>query len=273
MLPLGLKVLLGEAEIPPVSKMSQSKRQATIVDWLEFNGLTREAVQRQLALIESLDGDVLDRSGVQHLPGLTADEAWALSAYSMRVKFPDLKAEIDKIEMEAPKCLQPKRTKHPKPFTYDLGFQKLPFVSLHYHGRPADLLAIAHEFGHAVQIVASWQVGVGQMPPVAREYCAFIAELALLDTQKEKAKALLICHQTDDVVYYGENKVTLESALLHDQSHYRYDWNYPLARQLASRLINASETDQADAIFRAGQAGGQILALQITKMEINGLAA
>ncbi len=269
MFPLGLKVLLGEVENPPVSEASRPKHQATIADWLEFNGLTREAVLRQLALIEPLDGDAFDRSEVQPHLGLTADEAWALCAAVMRAAFPGLKPEIDKIETWAPKCLQPKSTKHSKPFTYDLGFQKLPFVSLHYQDRPADLLAMAHEFGHAVQIVASWQSGEGQMPPVARECCAFMAELALLNAQKGKAEVLLVCHQADDIAYFGENKAALEDAFFEDYSPYRYDWNYPLARQLAARLMKARGTDQAVAIFRAGQGGGQLIA----NVEAEGLAA
>lgn len=271
MFPLGLKVLLGEAENPPVSKMSQPKRQVTIADWLKFNGLTRKAVLRQLALIKWVDAP--DSSELQFHLGLTTDEAWALCAAAMRAAFPSLKSEIDKIEVEAPKCLQPKSTKHPKPFTYDLGFQTLPFVCLHYHDRPADLLVMTHEFGHALQIVASWQSGERQMPPVARECCAFIAELALLNAQKEKGEALLVCHQADSAGYFGENKAALESALFDDRSPYRYDWNYPLARQLAARLISAGGSNQAAAIFRAGQGGGHLLSklMAITKTE--GLAA
>lgn len=273
MFPLGLRVLLGEAEYPPVSKMSQPKGQATISDWLEFNGLTREAVLRQLALIEPLDGDAFDKSEVQSHLGLMADEAWALCAAAMREAFPSLSSAIDQIEANAPKCLQPKNTKHPKPFTYDFGFQSLPFVSLHYLGRPADLLSMAHEFGHAVQIVASWPSRVGQMPPVARECCAFIAELVLLNAQKGKAEVLLVCHQADDVAYFGENKAALEDAFFDDHSPYRYDWNYPLARQLAARLMKARGTDLAVAIFRAGQGGGQLLAQLIANVEAEELAA
>lgn len=273
MLPLGLRVLLGEAENPPVSMMSQPNCRATISDWLDFNGLTREAVLRQLALIEPQDGAAFDRSEAQTQLGLTADEAWALCAASMRKTFPVMKQEIDHVETNVLKCLQPKSVKHPKPFTYDLGFQKLPFVSLHYQDRPADLLKMAHEFGHAMQIVASWQSGEKQMPPVARECCAFNAELALLNAQNEKVKALLACHQADSAVYFGEDKAALESALLVDRSPYRYCWNYPLARQFTARLINSRKTDHAVAIFRAGQGGGQLLAQLIANVGAKGIAA
>ena len=243
-----------------MSKISQSKRQATISDWLKFNGLTRKAALRQLALIEPIDGSAFDKAEVQPRLGMRAKEAWTLCAEAMREVFPVLKPEIDQIEANAPKCLQPKNIKHPKPFTYDLGFQNLPFVSLHYQDRPADLLAVAHEFGHAVQIVASWRSREVQMPPVARECCAFMAELSLLTIQIERAEDLSVCHQMDDVLYLEESKTVLKSALLDDQSPYRYDWNYPLARQLAGQLMKAGETDQAAAIFRSGQDGGFLLA-------------
>lgn len=257
MFPLGLKVLLGEAENPPVSSASHPECQATIADWLDFNGLTREAVQQQLAVIESLDVDAFDRLGVQPHLGLTVDDAWAFCAESMRVAFPDLKARIDKIEMEAPKCLKPKGTKHPKPFTYDLGFQKLPFVSLHYQERPADLLAMAHEFGHAVQIVASWQNGEGQMPPVARETCAFLGELAVIHHCQVRFPLVPFAHRKADANYFGDTAQELKTAIQDSQAPYRYGWNYPIARLVARCFLTPH---QATRLFKAGKSGGQVFA-------------
>lgn len=253
--------------------MPKSRCRNTLADWLELNELTRETVQRQLELIGSLDDEALDSLEAQCHLGLTPDEAWAFCAEAMRAAFPGLEAEANKVETNVPKCLQPKSIKHPVPFTYDLGFQRMPFISLHYQDRAADLLAMAHEFGHAMQIVASWQSGEGQMPPIGRDSCAFMAELALLNAQNEKVEALLACHQADDVAYFGENKATLENAVLDDQSPYQYNWNYPLARQLATQLVNADEADQAVAIFRAGRGGGRLLARLLSNVEAGGLAA
>ena len=256
MLPLGLKVLLGKAENPPVSKMSRPKSQPTISDWLKFNGLTREAVLRQLALVERVDAP--DNSELQIHLGLTADEAWALCAAAMRAVFPGLKPEIDQIEAGAPKCLQPKSIKHPEPFTYDLGFQKLPFVSLHYLDRPDDLLAMAHEFGHAVQIAASWQSGDEQMPPVARETCAFLGELAVILYSQNRFSCLPFAHRKADVNYFGDKTQELKTAIQGSLTPYRYGWNYPIARIVVRRIRLAP--GQAAFLFKAGRNGGQVLA-------------
>lgn len=256
MLPLGLKILLGKVENPPVSRVSKSKRQATIADWLEFNDLTCEIVLRQLALLEPLDGYAFDRSEVQPHLELTTDEAWALCAESMRVAFPDLKSGIDQIEVEAPKCLQPKSTKHPKPFTYDLGFLNLPFVSLHYKDRPADLLAMAHEFGHALQIVAAWESGEGQMPPVARETCAFLGEWAVIHHSQVQFPLLTSTHHRDDINYLGNKAQELKTAIQDGRAPYSYGWNYPIARLTARCVFCAPH--QAIRLFKSGKNGGQV---------------
>lgn len=115
MLPTDLKILLGEVEVPPQPEHPQSKPRATIDDWLKFNGLTREAVVRQLELIDPVTGP--PTADHQSPLGMSSGDAWALCASSLRVTFPDLVSEIDKIEAGAPRCLRPKAVKHPKPFT------------------------------------------------------------------------------------------------------------------------------------------------------------
>ena len=62
-----------------------------------------------------------------------------------------------------------------RPFTVQT--DSYPIVVLCYRGRIVDLLTVAHEFGHAVQSLAS---GPDFVPPVNREICAFVSELALL---------------------------------------------------------------------------------------------
>jgi hypothetical protein len=259
--PLGLKVLLGEAENSPVRKTSQHpESQASIADWLDFNGLTRETTLRLLALIEPADFVTDDEPKLQLHLDLTADEAWTLCADSMRVAFPNLKPEIEKIEAKTPKCLQPKGIKHPEPFTYDLGFPNLPFVSQHYSGRAKDLLMMAHEFGHAVQIVASWMSGEGQMPPVVRECCAFIAEQALLDVGPGNSDALLAGHRADSAVYFGKNRRALYQALEDASTPYQYEWNYLLARMMAAHLWEKKGREGMTELFRAGRDGGAVFA-------------
>lgn len=277
MLPLDLKILLGEAELPAHERCSSPEQQETISDWLDVNSLANETVLHYLEVISSSKEAKQKRySGPQLYLDLSADEAWALCAGAMRRYFPDLVAKIDKIEAETPKCLASRRTKHPKAFTYDLGFGDLPFVSLHYQGRAADFLAMAHEFGHALQIVASWENGEGQMSPVARECCAFMAELAVIRHCQDRFPTLIIAHSSDDAIYFGEHTDALEAALNDNRLPYQFDWNYPLARHFAVKLFRAGETDHPCAkhlIFQAAQHGGETLARCIKLTTGEGLAA
>ena len=111
----------------------------------------------------------------------------------------------------------------------------VPMVSFAWRGHVADLLTAAHELGHALQIVAS---PCDFVPPVIRELCAFIAELALLEALRTQdppmhrlARATWIA---DNVRYIGRHRELLERALDDANSVYCYDWNYPIARILAS---------------------------------------
>lgn len=257
----------------PQAERSQSEPRTTISDWLAVNGLARERVLRYLAMIAPVEVSPLKGATLPSHLGMPVKEAWELCANAMRAAFPDLAVAINWIEAETPKCLQPKSAKHPKPFTYDLGFGILPFVSLHYQGRASDLLAMAHEFGHAVQIVASWASEEGQMPPVARECCAFIAELAIVRHSDVRFPQLVARHSADDALYFGKARVLLENALRDEQIPYQYDWNYPLARRIAVELTQKGEAGRVCALYRSGQNGGHQLSSMMEAIGIGGATA
>ena len=256
MVPLGLKILLGEAVAPQQQERTYSQPKATISDWLTFNGLTQEIVRQLLTDIEP-PNDVASAYQNSNAPlDLSADEAWSLCAVALKSTFPELRSEIEMVQTNAPKCLQPKIVKHPKPFTYDLGFGELPFVSLHYHNKPADLIAMAHEFGHALQIIASWTSGEGHMPPVARECCAFMAELAVVHHYESRLPALVMAHRSDDLTYLGTRTLELDAATQDSHATYQYGWNYPIARIAARHFFLLP--DKATWFFKAGRSGGQV---------------
>ena len=258
MFPSELKILLGA---PPTSEQSQQMRsrpKSRFFDWLTFNGLTAEVVRRLLEAIEPRDNVEPTPQPSSAPISLSANEAWSLCAAAVKEAFPVLRSAVERIEDRAPKCLLPTATKHPKPFTYDLGFGKLPFVSLHYQNRPADLIAMAHEFGHALQIVASWPSGEGQMPPVARETCAFLTELAVLQHCKGRFAGLAAAHRADTASYFGQHAAMLEAALQDGTTPYCYEWNYPLARHSAA-FVHSKYHDRAPVLYTAGREGGQYL--------------
>lgn len=257
--------------MPPKNGRPQSQQRAKSSDWLKVNGLTRGIVLRQLVMIKEPNRASITKTSPPL--GMSAEAAWALCARSMHSAFPGLAGEIASTEAKTPKCLEPKAVKHPKSFTYDLGFNNPPFVSVHYQDRASDLLVMAHEFGHAVQITAGWGNGKGQMPPLARECCAFLAELALVQQCTGRFPALMSTHLADDTVYFGENKVALKDAMWDPRRPYQYDWNYPLARLIAAHLFKNCGADQACAIYRAGTGGGQRLNRFAETLDMGGLAA
>lgn len=252
MWPLGLKILLGEVEAPSPASPPLGETRPTASDWLLVNALTPDqslAVLREVEVPET-------RAAPSAALGLSPDTAWALCADALRAAFPGLQPEIATVEWETPRCLSATRAKHAKAFTYDLGVGCPPFVSLRYRDHPSDLLAMAHEFGHALQIVASWRGDAGQMPPVARECCAFLAEQALLRHARGTLSGLTEAHRADDGIYLGRHKAALIAALGQPLCPYAYDWNYPLARIFAARMCRHPDTD---GLYRAGAAGGHWL--------------
>lgn len=249
--------MLGEAERPSAAAAPRTQPKAGFDDWLAVNGLTRDLVRAQLAAITAPDGSV--GPPVPARLGLSAAQAWGLCAGALRAAVPELGTQIGEVEMRAPKCLAPRAGKHPRPFTYDLGGGALPLVSLHYQDRPVDLLAMAHEVGHALQIVASQGRSDGQMPPVARECCAFLAELAILQHLPTRFAALAPAHQADDAIYFGDNARALAEAMTDPRQPYRYAWNYPLARHIAARLFRSESACNLGALYRAGPEGGSYI--------------
>ena len=172
-----------------------------------------------------------------------ADKGWQVAHAAIMAALPGLASLVprpNQVTLHAgPAAGKPRAA-----FTLDRGPQAPPLVSLYFTGTPADLIALAHECGHAMQIMASHAAGTGVMPPLAREVCAFLAELTLLDhmalRDKETYGQLCTAHRADDRRYLGDDAERLRSALANGMADrealYDHRWNYPLARIWASRI-------------------------------------
>jgi hypothetical protein len=146
------------------------------------------------------------------------------------------------------------------PHTIDHGTGQPPEIRMSWQGSAADLICLAHEVAHAVQL----QLSAGSfMPPVARETCAFLGELALIDwarrTDTPLAAKLLSVWQEENEAYFGEDRDLLRSALADPDATYTYRMNYPLARA-AAIVMHRSGVD-AQRLFRAGAEAMALLPL------------
>lgn len=114
--------------------------------------------------------------------------------------------------------------------------QGIPVVICPWQGRPRDLLSLAHEAAHAVQLLAS----EGRfMPPILRETCAMLGEYAALRglAQSDPATGAVfgaaLARDQARRVSMGQG---VRRVLHSPDTPYSYDWNYPLAQHLAGRL-------------------------------------
>ena len=140
-----------------------------------------------------------------------------------------------------------------KAHTIDAGDGTAPPIAMNWQGRPADLLCLAHETGHALQSLLSDH---GPMPPTARETCAFLAELMVLDHVRIIDPTLFAnLHDVwveENLIYLGSDLDSLSAALQNQTTPSQYRHNYPLARLAAvAMFLNA----EATAIFTSGFVG------------------
>lgn len=203
-------------------------------DWLDLHGLTARQCESLLhRTCISASGPSPDgrRSRTCDLSG---DQAWQLAAAALLARFPQAAELIKAVGDKTVRVFHPDRARLSRPFTIQA--DGCPMVVLSYRGRFVDLLTLAHEFGHAVQVVAG---GHSFVPPVNREICAFVAELALLKLLEAEFPVLhsfaLSAWEAANRNYLGRDGRVLALALRDSQARYDYSWNYPVARLLASQ--------------------------------------
>lgn len=128
-----------------------------------------------------------------------------------------------------------------------------PEIQMAWFGTVEDLMCLCHEMAHAAQAILSKNEF---MPPVARECCAFIGELALLrhlrQSQHEIHDEAQWVWLDESYSYYGEDANELESAVRDPSSAYAYRQNYPIARLLSATVFSHLLQEQAAELFSSG---------------------
>lgn len=142
---------------------------------------------------------------------------------------------------------------HEPPHTIDLGVGRPPKIVMPWRNRPEDIVCLAHEVAHALQIHLS---NHEFMPPMARETCAFIGELMLLTWAAKNRSDLAV---RLDAVWRSENRSylikdgdNLLAALQYPNAPYNYRMNYPLARLMAIELFATAPPQRILGLFRSG---------------------
>lgn len=114
-----------------------------------------------------------------------------------------------------------------------------------YRNLTVDLMALAHECGHALQLSLC---KTRFMPPIHREICAFLGEQALMAYCAQHSPSLFaqleaVWH-AENGIYLGVDACTLSSHASSPEAPYDYRWNYPIARLAAIRFWQAGSAPE-----------------------------
>ena len=146
------------------------------------------------------------------------------------------------------------------PHTMDRGPDQSVLIALNWAGSPDDVICLAHEVAHAVQIIFSDH---NQMQPLAREVCAFLGELLVIAHARTAAPDLYpalcdVWHRENDA-YLGSDIDLLAAALADPKAHYQYRQNYPVARLAAVELFNRGSGEWLRQLFASGRDGMRLV--------------
>ena len=225
-----------------------------LTDWLNLHGLDPDKCHKILTLRgksgQQAGADAAIRPA--HKTQLSTAEAWQLVSNALLAAFPDCHQTIEDVQSNTKADLRKNPDAKQRPLTLHDGGNGYPYIRCGYDGRVAELIYLQHEFAHAVQLVASQDTF---LPPVLRECCAFIGELALLDHLRHK-DADLFSHaeatwQFQDARIFRRHQSVLETALGEPGTPYNYNWNYPIARILSAQINDQLTHEQKWQLFCA----------------------
>lgn len=223
-----------------------------MADWLALHGLTAQHCRTILTW---------DLPPAATRP---ADPVWPMAPRAMWTLIADcLRAGLptDAIaETAATTRLHLHTDPGPRAFTLHDDGAGRPVVSARLTGKLSDLLTLAHEFGHAVQITASGP----QMPPVLREVCAGLAErLVMTELARrgtDEAALLPALFAARGQRTQGQTRRDLAALLDAPATPYAYRWNYPLARRIVARLAPDMASDRIWPVFQGRRTLAEIVA-------------
>lgn len=217
-------------------------------DWLELHGLTAQDCAQLVAidLPDAATGDGAPPASWPDGPGL-----WSLVAAALSAQLPEMAEDIVRAEAQTIVNFAPDPARHPRPFALYLAEKGKVYASLPLSGSAKDVILVAHEFGHALQLHLVADKGV---PPILRETCAFLSEEMLLEALPDLAPLYTAAVGARLAAFRARNlgpmRADLLKALHNPSAIYQYDWNYPPARGLALGLLRQRDAGTAVALYR-----------------------
>lgn len=204
---------------------------AGMADWLALHGLSAEDCR---ALLQSALHNAPHYAAKD--PAFSPAEVWPGVLKAMGSALPSAATVLARIRAEVRVDLSPDLQRFPRAFTLHDDGRGLPFISCPLKGRLSDLLLLAHELGHACQILASNEP---DLPPLLRETAAYLAEervcAAIAKVEPKWSIMLRALHRARTARIMDRDGRELSRALENSVATYTYCWNYPIARNLAAR--------------------------------------
>jgi hypothetical protein len=232
----------------------------SLSDWLALHELDLRTCRRILDAVALEAVTPVGDNNLIGYQGLDPEVAWLKTVEAMRDLLPDQQSIVDDTFENSVKIAVDEPDKPRRALTLDNGSGAYPTILFSYRRKPIDQLVIAHEFAHAVQIVASHGRFV---PPIIREICAFLGESALLShaLHRHQAQYTHLFHAWQESIHrhFGAQRERLQAALSSSDAPYRYAWNYPIARYLALQISDRCSQDCIWSVFQGKSSVNDIL--------------
>lgn len=231
-----------------------------VSDWLRLHDLSSSDVRSVLQNSHGLIGDSswIEATGIQSEFPLLPSRDKAFHDFVVPAFLSSLGNALEIEKALEGICFQNATTDDSlPPHTIDRGKNTPPLIVMNWSGKPKGLLILAHEAAHALQYTLSAHEFI---PPVARETCAFVGELLLLDHAyvhfPALFNALIVEWHNDNNRYLIADADALGVATENPTLGYHFRMNYPLARMASIEMFRFDQ-QRALSLFR--KAGGAML--------------
>lgn len=231
--------------------MTPQAQRHTLSDWLDLHELSPALCRRLLDAASAFEPPAIGQDPPDlAYDSIELDSAWQSTVDAMRLFLPEHRGIVDDTFEKTIRMLVSQKGRPRAALTIDHGVNTYPTILYSFQGKPSDVLIMAHEFAHAVQIRASEGRFVS---PIMREICAFLGEWARLSfastTDATQYRHFSRIWSADNRKHFGVGSARLTSALSQSDMAYSYSWNYPIARYLAISVQKQSLPDRIWRLF------------------------